>query len=135
MNYVIFRSFDNYLYANILLLRLKSEGIDCYLKDENTITIDPLLSPALGGMKLMVRESALPKATSLVEEFELEHLKSLACPHCGNTSIQRIVKTLQPSNFLSGLLSRLINGSPDSKTIIYRCANCGHIIDDLSVIS
>jgi len=135
MNYLIFRSFDNYIYANILLLRLKSEGIDCYIKDENTITIDPLLSPAIGGMKLMVNESDLVRATNLLEEFELEQLKTLACPNCGSASIQRIIKNRNPSNFISGFLSSLINGSPDSKIIIYRCVNCGFKIDDLSAIS
>ena len=134
MNHVIFRSFDNYIYANILLLRLKNEGIDCYLKDENTITLDPLLSPALGGMKLMVRETDLEKATGLLEEFEESYLQTLACPSCGLKNFQRIVKTKSSGSFLTAFVSRLINGSEDSRVIIYRCHNCGFTTKDLSSI-
>jgi len=135
MNHVIFRSFDNYIYANILLLRLKDEGIDCYLKDENTITIDPLLSPALGGMKLMVHENDIAKATRMLEEFEEAYLQSLACPSCGLKSFQRIVKNKSSGSFLAGLVSRLINGSEDSSVIIYRCHNCGFTTKDISSIT
>ena len=134
MNHVIFRSFDNYIYANILLLRLKNEGIDCYIKDENTITIDPLLSPALGGMKLMVSETDLPRANAILDEFEEAYLKSLACPNCGRNTFQRIVKNLSSPSLLSSLISRLIHGSDISKIIIYRCHNCGFTTKDISSI-
>jgi predicted RNA-binding Zn-ribbon protein involved in translation (DUF1610 family) len=134
MSHVIFRSFDNYIYANILLLRLKSEGIDCYLKDENTITIDPLLSPALGGMKLMVRETDITKANNIVDQFEEAHLQTLACPECGRKNFQRIVRNKSSRGFLDGLISRLIHGSEESKTITYRCHNCGFTTKDISSI-
>src|SRR5262245_8501977 len=112
MNYVELRSFDNYIYANILLLRMKSEGVDCYLKDENVVTIDPLLSPAVGGMKLMVNDAELLKATSLLDEIELEYLKSLPCPSCGQTTIQRIFKRGPNRGLLQRLVNTLLNGSP-----------------------
>ena len=135
MGYVIFRSFDNYIYANILLLRLKNEGIDCYIKDENTITIDPLLSPALGGMKLMVSAADLLKAHAILDEFEEKYLQTLACPSCGRSgTFQRIVKKLPSGGFLSGIISRLISGSEDSSTVIYRCHNCGFFTKDISSI-
>ena len=57
MNFIQVRSYDNYIYANIVLSMLQDSGINCHLKDEYTITIDPLLSPALGGIKLMVARS------------------------------------------------------------------------------
>jgi len=134
MNHVIFRSFDNYIYANILLLRLKDEGIDCYLKDEHTITIDPLLSPALGGIKLMVRENDIAKAANLLDEFEEAYLQTLACPSCGLKSFQRIIRKKSSGSFLAAIVSRLINGSEDSTVIIYRCHNCGFTTKDLSSI-
>ena len=135
MSHVIFRSFDNYIYANILLLRLKSEGIDCYIKDENTITIDPLLSPALGGMKLMVLSADLAKANAIVNEFELQYLQTLACPNCGQKSFQRIIKNSSPTGFLSRIVYRLVTGSDDARTIVYRCHNCGFLTKDLSSIA
>ena len=55
MKLVTLRSFDNYFTANITLTKLHADGIECYLKDENTVTIDPMLSNAIGGIKLVVK--------------------------------------------------------------------------------
>jgi hypothetical protein len=68
MNFIQVRSYDNYIYAHIVLSMLQDAGINCHLKDEYTITIDPLLSPALGGIKLMVAGSQLERALELLEQ-------------------------------------------------------------------
>jgi len=68
MNFVHLRSFDNYINANIQLGRLQDEGINCHLQDEYTTTIDPLLSNAIGGMKLMVYESQAQRAIKILEQ-------------------------------------------------------------------
>jgi hypothetical protein len=70
MNFIQVRSYDNYIYAHIVLSMLQDSGINCHLKDEYTITIDPLLSPALGGIKLMVEGSQLERALELLEQTE-----------------------------------------------------------------
>jgi hypothetical protein len=70
MDFVALRSFDNYVYAHIVLTMLRDSGINCHLKDENIITLDPFLSPALGGMKLMVESTQVEEATELLEETE-----------------------------------------------------------------
>lgn len=70
MDFVALRSFDNYIYAHITMSMLRDAGINCHLKDENIITLDPFLSPALGGMKLMVHSSQVELATELLEETE-----------------------------------------------------------------
>jgi hypothetical protein len=69
-NFIEIRSYDNYIYAHIVLAKLQDAGINCHLKDEYTITIDPLLSPALGGIKLMVAESQVGRALELLEETD-----------------------------------------------------------------
>jgi Putative prokaryotic signal transducing protein len=61
-------AYDNYIYANIVLCMLQDSGINCHLKDEYTITIDPLLSPALGGIKVMVMDSQVDRALELLAE-------------------------------------------------------------------
>ena len=65
--FIPIRAYDNYLNANMDMGMLQAAGINCHLKDEYTITIDPLLSPALGGMKLMVEEAYLQEALSMLE--------------------------------------------------------------------
>ena len=72
MNFVELCSFDNYVTANITLGMLQNAGINCHLKDELTITIDPLLSPMLGGIKIMVYESQAQRALELLNEREKE---------------------------------------------------------------
>ena len=63
MNFIIAQVYSNYIDANIIMGRLEEEGINCWLKDENTVTIDPILTNAVGGIKLMkpLWENALGK--------------------------------------------------------------------------
>ena len=131
MAHVIVRSFDNYMYANILLSRLQEEGFDCYLKDENTVTIDPLLSPALGGIKVMVLEQDLARANQVIDALEAEHLATVPCPVCAKPAIQALKKTYRPGSFFTALLYQLINGSTSSEQKTYRCSNCGHKLTNL----
>jgi hypothetical protein len=66
MNYVLLCSFDNYIPAHIAMGRLKEEFINCYLQDEYTVTIDPILSNAIGGIKLMVAETQAQRALDIL---------------------------------------------------------------------
>lgn len=54
MHFIILRTYDNYIPAHIAMGRLKEEYINCYLQDEYTVTIDPFLSNAIGGIKLLL---------------------------------------------------------------------------------
>jgi hypothetical protein len=72
MNFIEVASFDNYITANITLGMLQEAGINCHLKDEYTITIDPLLSPMLGGIKIMVYEPQVQRAIELLNERDKE---------------------------------------------------------------
>ncbi len=64
--FVLLATFDNYIPAHIALGKLKDEFINCYLQDEYTVTIDPLLSNAIGGIKLMVAESQAERALEIL---------------------------------------------------------------------
>lgn len=74
MKFVLLRSFDNYIPAHIALGRLKEEYINCYLQDEYSVTIDPFLSNAIGGIKLMVSENQLERAREILESSDLQDL-------------------------------------------------------------
>ena len=49
---------------------LQDAGIHCHLYDEYTITLDPFLSPAIGGMKLMVLEEDVLSAMELLKQAD-----------------------------------------------------------------
>lgn len=70
MRFVLLTSFDNYISAHIAMGRLKEEYINCYLQDEYSVTIDPILSNAIGGIKLMVAESQAQRAFELLNSTE-----------------------------------------------------------------
>lgn len=74
MNFVQLRSYDNYISAHISMTMLQDAGINCHLKDEHIITLDPFLSPALGGMKLMVYPSQAERAVRLLEQADSNHV-------------------------------------------------------------
>lgn len=68
IRFVQIRAYDNYISAHIVLGRLQAADINCHLQDEYTITIDPLLGPALGGIKVMVAEPQLERALEILDE-------------------------------------------------------------------
>jgi hypothetical protein len=70
MKFILLTSFDNYVLAHIAMGRLKEEYINCYLQDEYSVTIDPILSNAIGGIKLMVAESQAQRAFDLLKTAE-----------------------------------------------------------------
>lgn len=72
MKFVLLCSFDNYIPAHIALGRLKEEFINCHLQDEYSVTIDPFLSNAIGGIKLMVAETQLERAREILENQDLQ---------------------------------------------------------------
>ena len=126
MNFVELRSFDNYIEANIVLNMLQHANISCHLKDEYTVTIDPLLSPALGGMKLMVHTSQVERAWDMMETAEEQYLKSVPCPVCKTHSLKVISVTRKHRCKLAALASMLLNGKSVEVSKIYQCSSCGY---------
>jgi hypothetical protein len=60
----------------MMLQRLEEEHIRAYLQDEHTVTIYPIFTNAIGGIKLMVHQEQLPRAQDLVDGFESEYKKN-----------------------------------------------------------
>jgi hypothetical protein len=131
MDYVELRSFDNYIEANIVLNMLQHSHVNCHLKDENIITIDPLLSPALGGMKLMVHHVHAERAWELMERAEHEYLKTIACPVCKSHALKAVSVSREYSCRLSALISMVLNGHSIEVKKIYTCAKCGYDFKEL----
>ena len=131
MDFIELRSFDNYIEANIVLNMLRHQDINCHLKDENIITIDPLLSPALGGMKLMVHHAHVERAWDLIDDAQREYLKNIPCPVCHSRELKAISVTRKHQCKLSALISMLVNGHSIEVSKIYRCGACGYDFKEL----
>ena len=125
------RSFDNYIEANIVLNMLQHYNINCHLKDENIITIDPLLSPAIGGMKLMVHEAHVARAWDLIDSAEAEYLKTVPCPVCKQHALTTVSITKQHKSKLGALARLLLKGDPVALVKMYQCTACGYDFKEL----
>jgi ribosomal protein L37AE/L43A len=131
MEYVQLRSFNNYIEANIVLSMLQAANINCHLKDEHTLTIDPLLSPALGGMKLMVHHAQAERAWDLIDEAEARYLRNFACPVCHAHALKAISVHKEYKCRLGALVSMLLNGRSVEYGKIYQCQKCGYDFKEL----
>ena len=60
-------SFDHTLDANLAKTRLEAEGIDCVLTDEHITSMNWFWVPAIGGVRLQVRESDAGRALEILE--------------------------------------------------------------------
>lgn len=123
METVVLKSFDNYFSANIILSRLQQSGVDCFLKDEYTVTIDPLLSNAIGGIKLAVHIDDVPDASRLLQQFDEEYLRSIDCPHCTGNNITHVSRPAA-RNFITSILTWLFKSYTMDPEKFYQCQDC-----------
>jgi hypothetical protein len=125
MQTVTVKTFDNYFSANIILSRLQQEGIGCYLVDENTATIYPVLLNAIGGIKLAVDINDVDEATRLLKEYEEEYLRSVTCPKCSGNNIILVSKP-GTGNVVTAILTWLFSSYAVAPEKIYQCQDCGY---------
>ncbi|RYE21427.1 MAG: DUF2007 domain-containing protein [Sphingobacteriales bacterium] len=68
MELVTIATFSTSIEAHIQKGYLENEGIPCFLKDEHTISANPMYDVAMGGIKLQVWESDAQRAYNLLQE-------------------------------------------------------------------
>jgi DNA-directed RNA polymerase subunit RPC12/RpoP len=125
MNFVLLQSYDNYVSAHIAMGRLEEDGINCWLKDENTVTIDPILSNAIGGIKLMVESTQAERAAGILKEIELQHKATIICPRCGSHNIELVSTPRKPSNWIMAVFGFIFTNYALSVEKVNHCFNCG----------
>ena len=131
MTFIQLRSYDSYITANLHLQQLEEEGIRAYLQDENIITINPALSGAIGGIKLLVYEAQLPRAEEIISTIEEVYRKSLACPRCGAYNIHSVTNTKKAVNWFSAIITFLFGNYAVGVNTIYQCFTCGFEMEEL----
>ena len=90
-DYTILDVFEYSTEANLKKSKLDSEGIRTMLMDEKTVDSDPLISQAIGGVKLLVLNEDLEKAVEIYSEIR-DYVKDedgndMICPSCGSHHI------------------------------------------------
>jgi hypothetical protein len=118
-------SFDNPAMAAILASRLDAEGIEASISDAETISMDPLWTPAIGGVKVQVRISDSERAREIARRppeppVEEPGEASHPCPACGS---RRTCK--EPFSARAAFLSILFLGFPIlSRKGGWKCLSC-----------
>jgi hypothetical protein len=125
MELVTVRTFSNYISANILLAKLRNGGVECYLKDEHTVTMDPALTYAVGSIKLVVRKEDAPEVLGLLREFDTSFREVAVCPKCGSHDIDLLPKQ-NVANMFAAVLSWIFSSYAVSAENVYKCSNCGY---------
>lgn len=125
MEMVTVKTFDNYFTANILLTRLQQAGIPCYLRDEYSVTINPILGNAIGGIKLNVHKADSKLVEELLKQFDEEYLKTALCPTCGGNHILLVPKP-EAGNVLTAIFTWLFSSYAVSVENVYQCQQCGY---------
>ena len=131
MNFVTVATFDNYIEANIILGKLHNEGIEAFLRDEYTVTIDPILTNAIGGIKLTVMEQDAEEARGLLAAFAAEKKALQECPYCHSQNVEYISNPAKSGNWFGAILSFFIASYAVSIKKSYHCFNCGRDFDEL----
>ncbi len=126
MDYIPIFSYDNYITAHIAMGRLEEDGIKCWLKDENTVTIDPILTNAVGGIKLMVAASQAERAIGILRTLANKNKAENPCPECGSLNVEFVTTPRKASNWASVLLGFFFLDYAMPVDRVFHCFNCGH---------
>lgn len=99
-NYKILAVFEYSTEAHVTKSRLDSEGFETMLMDEKTIDSDPLISNAIGGVKLLVHNNDFEKAVKTYTEIRTyqkdKNGNAFSCPKCHSNRI--LVAPIQRKN-------------------------------------
>lgn len=114
-------SFEYVADVQIVKGKLESEGIPVFLRDENTLNSDPLISNAIGGVKLLVYARDKDMAIDIYNDIRAYAQDSLGNPMvCPNCKAQKS----EPYYNRKGIFYKLF---PFFEKRKYKCLNCGII--------
>lgn len=119
--------------AQIIKGRLEADGIQVFLTDNLTIDTDPLVSNAIGGVKLKVLSREAMKAQHILETINKYSLdddgNTICCPNCKSEHIQLFSTINNIKSFFSFVFGVLIGTLPLYAKHKYRCDDCNNEFD------
>lgn len=120
-DFVVIGAFDYLADAELLKLKLESEGIPVMLKDASILQAEPFIASAVGGVKVMVPKVYEPTAREIYGEVRAyatdKNGNPVVCPNCKAARSERYYSR-------DHIGYRLF---PFLEPVKYKCLNCGMI--------
>ena len=132
MGEIIFKKVGQYQYSSEAIIykgRLEAENIEVFMRDNNTVDSDPLISNAIGGVKLFVKQENYESAIKILSEISTFSLDDkgelLKCPNCGAEKIRLLTTIKDIKSLLSFIFSTIITVAlPFYNKYKYKCDDC-----------
>lgn len=127
MNLVTLKTFTYQVQAHLVRTKLESEGIRCFLHDENIVSIMPMYDVLVGGIKLKVKKEQLDEAQAILLSIDQEPIitangQRVLCTNCMSNEVQPTAET--KSAFWRSLIMITFAIFPINHKTEYRCLNC-----------
>jgi predicted RNA-binding Zn-ribbon protein involved in translation (DUF1610 family) len=126
MDFILLNSYNNYVEAHIAKGVLEEEGVPSWLKDEFTLTINPILTNAVGGIKIMVAKEDAKKAREILARIAEEKKLTLICPQCGSHNIEFVSTPRKASNWLTAISTFFLGDYAIALNKVNHCFDCKH---------
>ncbi len=114
--------------AQIIKGRLEAEGIEVFLSDNLTIDTDPLVSNAIGGVKLKVHSREAMKAQHILESIKKYSLddngNTINCPSCKSEKVELFSTIKDVKSFFWFIFGVLFSALPFYTRHKYKCEVC-----------
>jgi len=132
---VVYQTFSDPIEANIVKGLLDTHGIECYLSDENIITLNPLYSNAIGGIKLNVFEQDIDQIGSILksdnssitsEDSSDSKDGKVICPRCHSDNVSYGGSVKRKFGYLDMLMAIALMIYPFTQRKAYHCFDCNH---------
>ncbi|WP_375559031.1 hypothetical protein ACE193_14970 [Bernardetia sp. OM2101] len=130
MSLLTVKVFSTSTEAHLFKSKLESQGIDCYLFDENINSMNMLYGVATGGIKVKVNASDTEKVKSVLQKIEDEKKAKdifIKCPVCESTEHYKNFNSIKGwKSFLATLMAFLTFSYPFYQKKVYKCKECGN---------
>lgn len=114
--------------AQIIKGRLEADGIEVFLTDNLTIDTDPLVSRAIGGVKLKVLSYQASEAKQIlkaIKQYSIDDERdTIHCPNCKSIHIELFSTIKDAKSLFSFIYGVLFSSHPFHTKHKYRCEMC-----------
>jgi len=114
--------------AQIIKGRLEADGIQVFLSDHITIDTDPLVSNAIGGVKLKVLSKDAMRAQHILDSIHKYSVddegNTINCPKCNSEKIELFSTIKDIKSFFGFIFGVLFGTLPISAKHKYKCEAC-----------